>query len=161
LVKTRHHGDLHLGQVLLARNDFVIIDFEGEPARPLAERRIKHTPLRDVAGILRSFDYAARTTMLRCTQAQPEQREAIAAAVRGWREAAAAAFLRGYRRATAEVPSVPADPGVMEDFLILFVLEKMLYELRYELDNRPDWAAIPLAALADLAEAPVTPLPGA
>jgi maltose alpha-D-glucosyltransferase/alpha-amylase len=152
LVKTRHHGDLHLGQVLLAGDDFVIIDFEGEPARALAERRSKHSPLRDAAGIVRSLDYAARTILRRCREAQPEHLEAIAAALLQWRTIATAAFVRGYRGATAAVASVPAQAAVLEDFLSLFVLEKMLYELRYELDNRPDWAAIPLAALAELAE---------
>jgi len=153
LAKTRHHGDLHLGQVLIAANDFVIIDFEGEPARPLAERRQKHSPLRDVAGILRSFDYAARTALANSTQVQPEQHEALAAALQQWRTDATAAFLRGYETATAGVASVPEEASVREGYLDLFLLEKLLYELRYELDNRPEWAVIPLAGLAELSVA--------
>ncbi|MDT3671095.1 MAG: maltose alpha-D-glucosyltransferase [Aromatoleum sp.] len=152
VVKTRLHGDLHLGQVLIVPNDVVIVDFEGEPARPIDERRAKHSPLRDVAGMLRSFDYAARMVANRHAVAHPEHGAAAAAALAEWKERVVAAFMNAYGAAAAGLRSVPADGVIAGDFLTLFVLEKLLYELRYELDNRPDWARVPLAALLEFAQ---------
>jgi maltose alpha-D-glucosyltransferase/alpha-amylase len=146
--KTRHHGDYHLGQVLLASNDFVIIDFEGEPSRPLAESRRKQTALRDVAGMLRSFSYAKGAVLLR-TAAEPGG-ERHAAALDAWEAAARQAFVTAYADATRGA-------GLYESFddvrglLELAEIEKLLYELRYELDNRPAWLHIPLQGLAALA----------
>ncbi|MFA7386930.1 MAG: maltose alpha-D-glucosyltransferase [Thiohalobacteraceae bacterium] len=141
--KTRHHGDYHLGQVLLVQNDFFITDFEGEPARPLAERRAKHSPLRDVAGMLRSFQYAAGATLENTTRERPEDRPVYAPLIAAWRRDAAAAFLAGYREI---VPAAPETEGLLR----LFGMEKALYELGYELDNRPDWIGIPIAGLLEL-----------
>ncbi|MFZ5558421.1 MAG: maltose alpha-D-glucosyltransferase [Pseudomonadota bacterium] len=147
--KTRYHGDLHLGQVLLRANDFIIIDFEGEPARPLEERRAKHSPLRDIAGILRSFDYAAAAAAERGRH-PPEKRAQIDEAIGAWRRAAADAFLAGYEAAAGDCPSLPRDPARRRSLLQLFLLEKALYELRYELDNRPAWLAIPIRGLLEI-----------
>jgi maltose alpha-D-glucosyltransferase / alpha-amylase len=151
LVKTRYHGDLHLGQVLVARDDFVIVDFEGEPARPLAERRRKASPMRDVAGMLRSVSYAAVAADLR-REARPNdagdgKRDLLAA----WERDAKNAFLNGYRTAASGVASIPSSEGAFDSMLDLFLLEKALYELRYEIANRPDWIAIPLRGLQELA----------
>lgn len=143
LLKTRYHGDLHLGQVLVVHNDFVIVDFEGEPARPMALRRDKHLPLRDVAGMLRSFDYAARYTERRALRPPGGNGPALAA----WRREAVDAFLAAYHQVLP--PASPALP----DFLELLVLEKLLYETRYELQHRPEWVPIPLAAMAELGSA--------
>ncbi|CAL94344.1 maltose alpha-D-glucosyltransferase [Azoarcus olearius] len=142
LFKTRYHGDLHLGQVLVVQNDFVIVDFEGEPARPMAQRRDKHLALRDVAGMLRSLDYAVRSIELRIALAQPARDGALARALADWQRNATDAFVTAYHE-------VVPPPAAAADFLTLFVVEKLLYELRYELDNRPDWVRIPLAALAE------------
>ncbi|PZP56966.1 MAG: hypothetical protein DI596_09730 [Azospira oryzae] len=150
LSKTRYHGDLHLGQVLLKQHDFVIIDFEGEPGRPLAERRAKHSPMRDVAGMLRSFNYATAATLVRQTGQPEEKRQAIEAALGEWERQAVEAFLSGYRHATQGCPSVPSETGHWQRLLELFVLEKALYELRYEMDNRPDWVGIPVRGLLAL-----------
>jgi maltose alpha-D-glucosyltransferase/alpha-amylase len=145
-LKIRHHGDYHLGQVLLALNDFVIIDFEGEPNRPLAERRAKRSPLRDLAGMLRSFDYAARTALERAAGGSPKDSATLELAADTWRRATAEAFLESY---AANV----ADSGLYGDWLAarrllkLFVLEKACYELRYELDHRPDRAHLPILGL--------------
>ena len=141
--RIRHHGDLHLGQVLLRDNDWVIIDFEGEPARPLEARRAKHSPLRDVAGMLRSFDYAAAAAVERAAAA-PE-REAAAAHAQAWEAGARRAFLDAYR-ATAGALYPPAAAALLR----VFELEKACYELRYELANRPTWAGIPLAGIRRL-----------
>ena len=147
-MKTRYHGDYHLGQVLLAEDDFIIIDFEGEPARTLTSRRLKHSPLRDVAGMLRSFSYAGATGIERVTLAkQPEARKSLMRLARAWEEAASAAFLNAYLATAADSPALPSDKKAMHAMLDLFVLEKALYELRYELNNRPDWVAIPLIGL--------------
>jgi trehalose synthase-fused probable maltokinase len=142
-LKTRHHGDYHLGQVL-ERDDgsFVIIDFEGEPSKPLAQRREKYSPLRDVAGMLRSLDYA-RNAALRDGDASDPQRVRRAAA---WHAAARDAFLTRYldvtrQRLRALLPSDVHAP------LAALELEKAAYEILYELNNRPDWLPIPLAAL--------------
>ena len=151
--KTRYHGDYHLGQVLLAQNDFVIIDFEGEPARPLVERRSKHSPLRDVAGMLRSFHYAAQVALLQSTAERPDDQPVFAPMLREWVHQTTTTFLAGYQRALDVVlPATEVHPTVA--LLELFVMEKALYELRYELNNRPDWVAIPMAGLLEIVDAP-------
>jgi maltose alpha-D-glucosyltransferase/alpha-amylase len=150
LVKTRYHGDLHLGQVLVVRNDFVIIDFEGEPGRSVEERRRKHSPLRDVAGMIRSADYAARTALSRFAAGRTDAAALVGEVLRDWRLAVTGAFLAAYREATRALESVPHDDGAMERLVRLFTLEKALYEVRYELDNRPDWLYVPVAALLEL-----------
>jgi maltose alpha-D-glucosyltransferase/alpha-amylase len=150
--KTRYHGDYHLGQVLIAENDFIIIDFEGEPARPLAERRAKHSPLRDVAGMLRSFSYAASVALERSTAERPEAREALKPLARTWEQASSAAFLGAYREAAQGCLCLPSDPAHAQGLIALFTLEKALYELRYELDNRPDWVGVPLRGLLGAVE---------
>jgi maltose alpha-D-glucosyltransferase/alpha-amylase len=145
-VKTRYHGDYHLGQVLLVRNDFVIIDFEGEPARTLSERRAKHSALKDVAGMLRSFNYASNVALKRGTSERPEDRAQLAPALRDWEQKTCDAFLAGYREGAGDAcPQAHAG-----DLIALFTLEKALYELRYELNNRPEWADVPIGGLLDL-----------
>jgi maltose alpha-D-glucosyltransferase/alpha-amylase len=136
-LKTRHHGDYHLGQVLIANNDFVIIDFEGEPSRPLPETRRKHSPLRDVAGMLRSFSYAKWTARQR---AEAKDSTALDA----WEEEVRAAFLKAY----AETTKVSLDD--VGGLIRLAELEKVLYELRYEVNNRPNWVHVPLSGLLGL-----------
>jgi len=144
--RSRIHGDYHLGQVLVSDGDFVIIDFEGEPRRSLAERRAKSSPLRDVAGMLRSFDYAAWMALSRFEQPSEELRGRVEA----WRRAFGAAFLRGYRRHIAGAPSYPDDGRFADALTDLFLLQKAVYEVSYELANRPDWLDIPLRGVRDL-----------
>jgi maltose alpha-D-glucosyltransferase/alpha-amylase len=149
--RIRTHGDYHLGQVLRTRNDFVIIDFEGEPARPLAERRAKHSPLKDVAGMLRSFSYAANATLMTYITRHPEDFEALEPWATLWERTVSAEFLSTYREGT---PGSNILPPAEEDFRRLFdayLLEKATYELMYELNNRPTWVRIPLAGILALA----------
>lgn len=147
-MKLRHHGDYHLGQVLVAPDRrFLIIDFEGEPARPLAARRWKHSPLRDVAGMLRSFAYAGATLAI-------EQRGVLPPAVlepRGarWEREARDAFLRGYL-ADGLPRYAPPDESALRRLVALFETEKVFYELAYELNNRPEWAWIPMRGISKL-----------
>jgi maltose alpha-D-glucosyltransferase/alpha-amylase len=150
--KTRVHGDYHLGQVLIARNDFYIIDFEGEPGRTNQERREKHSPLKDVAGMLRSFDYAMHGALFNFVAERPDARQAVEAAGRQWRTLTMHAFAEGYDDA-ARAAGLAAGGGESAPLLELFVLQKALYELRYEVDNRPDWLRIPLAGLIDIVDA--------
>jgi maltose alpha-D-glucosyltransferase/alpha-amylase len=137
-LKIRHHGDYHLGQVLVANNDWYIIDFEGEPSRPLAESRRKNSPLRDVAGMLRSFSYAKWSA----TKTD---------ALDDWEEQTRRAYLGAYAAAMK-------DSGLFDDFddvaglMKLFELEKVLYELRYEHNNRPDWIQVPLSGVLGMLE---------
>jgi maltose alpha-D-glucosyltransferase/alpha-amylase len=152
VVKTRHHGDYHLGQVLVVGNDFQIIDFEGEPARPLAERRKKHSPLRDVAGMLRSFDYAIRAALMDLGTERADQLEGLEPWVGLWEERTRQAFLDGYREGVGDAASYPDDEEHARALIELFTLEKALYEIRYELDNRPDWVSIPIKSVLDLLE---------
>ncbi|MGE5171433.1 MAG: putative maltokinase [Rudaea sp.] len=147
--KTRVHGDYHLGQVLLVQNDFVITDFEGEPSRTMEERAEKQSPLKDVAGMLRSFDYAMHAALLRFGTERPDAIEAVAPAGRDWHAHAAAAFLDGYDD-VAHIEGLAGARAEMRGLLELFVLEKAVYELRYEADNRPNWVRIPLAGLLDI-----------
>jgi maltose alpha-D-glucosyltransferase/alpha-amylase len=151
-LKTRLHGDLHLGQVLVQRDDFFIIDFEGEPNRSVEERRAKHSALRDVAGMLRSFDYARHTALHQVAQSVTDI-ERLAPAARLWERSVRAAFLGTYREVVL-AGGLYADAAAFDDampLLDLFELEKALYELRYEIDNRPDWVGVPLAGIAALA----------
>ena len=151
-LKTRLHGDLHLQQVLICRDDFLIIDFEGEPRRTLAERRAKHCALRDVAGMLRSFDYARHTALYQTAQGATEV-EQLAPVARQWERRMRDAFVQTYRE-VAVAGGLYANDAAFEaarPLLDLFELEKALYELRYEFDNRPDWVGVPLAGIAALA----------
>ncbi len=134
----RHHGDFHLGQALYTPDGWVLIDFEGEPARSLPERRRKRSPLRDVAGMLRSFAYVASAApLLRGIEPPP-----------GWEQRARTGFLDAYR-ASVEPSLVPSGTA-MDKLLQVFELEKAVYELRYELNNRPDWVQIPVAGIVRL-----------
>jgi maltose alpha-D-glucosyltransferase/alpha-amylase len=149
-VRLRVHGDFHLGQVLFTGDDFVIIDFEGEPQRPLSERRIKRLGLRDVAGMLRSYQYTtqmALRTALEGGVEEPDHAETLS----DWADALArwlgAGFLRGYLAAVEDTPIVPADQAHLRRLLDTLVLDKAAYELGYELNNRPDWVDIPLRGL--------------
>ncbi|MBL8253446.1 MAG: alpha-amylase, partial [Candidatus Competibacter sp.] len=158
-MKTRYHGDYHLGQVLMAKDDVIIIDFEGEPSRSLAERRAKHSPLRDVVGMLRSFDYAAHAALRQATADGTCDRAALSPQLDQWKRQSQAAFLDGYVATAGESPGYPADPDQMKVLLALFTLEKACYELRYELDNRPDWVEIPLGGLRELLSLPAKDAP--
>jgi maltose alpha-D-glucosyltransferase/alpha-amylase len=149
LVKTRYHGDYHLGQVLWTGDDFVILDFEGEPARPLEQRRAKQPPLKDVAGMLRSFDYAAATAAQGAADGDPIPPD-WPAWLAAWQNRTVAEYLDGYLAEAdrSPAPIVPRDPDRRRAWIDVFALEKAIYELGYELNNRPDWVAIPLRALA-------------
>jgi trehalose synthase-fused probable maltokinase len=150
LWKTRTHGDYHLGQVLRMadQEDFVVLDFEGEPARPLAERRARHSPLRDVAGMLRSFTYASYAGLFAAAGPDAALSRRLSPWRASWETAAADAFVQGYLAMTVGrgVRLVPADSEVRGLLLSLFCLERAAYELGYELNNRPAWLPIPLAA---------------
>jgi maltose alpha-D-glucosyltransferase/alpha-amylase len=154
-MRIRVHGDYHMGQVLHTGRDVVVIDFEGEPARPLSERRLKRTPLRDVAGMIRSFHYAAYGSLLHESLGGNVREEDMAALepwVRAWYGWTAAAFLRGYREATTDVDFLPEDEAERATLLDAMLFHKAFYELGYELNNRPDWVAIPLRGIAQLLE---------
>ena len=149
-LRTRVHGDYHLGQVLRSKGDFVILDFEGEPARPLEERRTKQSPMKDVAGMVRSFSYAAFAALQRRTQRRPQDFEALEPWSRLWEHAVVDEFLTSYREVTAQSPVVPASEENFRKLLDVYLLDKALYELVYELNNRPAWVRIPLAGIAAL-----------
>lgn len=149
-LKTRHHGDLHLGQVVLAGDDFHILDFEGEPAKPLAIRRAKHSPLRDVAGMLRSLDYAARSAAAARASVRPEAAAGELGLLDAWEASSSSAFLEGYFERAGDLPSLPGAPEARRRLLDLFVLEKALYEICYEAANRPAWLSIPVRGIRRL-----------
>jgi trehalose synthase-fused probable maltokinase len=143
--RIRVHGDYHLGQLLRVTDDFVIIDFEGEPARVLGERRLKRWALRDVAGMLRSFEYAAYASLL-----ERERSDELLPWARLWAGTVSQAFLDAYRLAVAGASFLARSEEENSWLLNLLLLEKALYELRYELNNRPDWIDLPLRGLVDL-----------
>lgn len=147
-LKIRVHGDYHLGQVLKRGNDFVVLDFEGEPSRPIRERRALQSPLVDVAGMLRSWDYVARTCQHDASDADARAR------AREWGIAVRGQFLDSYWQEAerAERQFLPATARAREQLLRLFELRKALYEVRYELNNRPDWVELPAAAVASIVE---------
>lgn len=148
--KTRIHGDYHLGQVLVAEHDVVIIDFEGEPGRRLEERRQKTSPLRDVAGMLRSLEYAAFAALDRIATRTPELPQRVIEAARAWRDTAQAEFLAAYRTVAETTPSYPAGAESARGQLDLFVLQKAFYEISYETANRPGWLSIPVRGVLAL-----------
>ncbi len=153
--RIRTHGDYHLGQALYTGKDFVIIDFEGEPLRPISERRIKRSALRDVAGMLRSFHYAGFAALFREAEAGlvPEGRRApLEAWAAAWVRWASAAFLRSYLAAAAGAPFLPPTAEELRVLLDCYVIEKAIYELAYELGNRPAWLGIPLHGIRQLLE---------
>ncbi len=142
--KTRYHGDFHLGQTLAVKNDFFIIDFEGEPARPLADRRLKSSPLRDVAGMIRSFDYASFTAVRQLAEARPAAEPIMLQLAEHWRQRAVDGFRAAYRKAMRGCPSYPTSKTQARRIVRFFTLEKAIYEVSYELANRPGWVDIPL-----------------
>jgi maltose alpha-D-glucosyltransferase/alpha-amylase len=152
-VVTRIHGDYHLGQVLFTGDDFVIIDFEGEPARPLEERRKKRSPLQDVAGMLRSFHYAAYALLLqqqsgeRSTQ---KQLQVLGHWAQYWQKWVSATFLKTYLEVSGNSNFIPQDREELALLLDLYLLDKAVYELGYELNNRPSWVRIPLDGISQL-----------
>ncbi len=151
-MRIRCHGDYHLGQVLYTGKDFVIFDFEGEPARPLSERRLKRSPLRDVAGILRSFHYAAYAALF-SQQASGFVREGDRPFVERWGDFwyrwVCVAFLKAYLPISLEASIVPRGRDELQALLNVFLLEKAIYELGYELNNRPNWLKIPLLGIKE------------
>ncbi|WP_309085201.1 maltose alpha-D-glucosyltransferase [Chelativorans sp.] len=150
--KSRIHGDYHLGQVLVSQQDVYIIDFEGEPRRSLTERRDKSSPLRDVAGMLRSFDYAAWAAVRQVGARLPDQSRDSGNLARRWRERMTAEFMEGYLAAAEGAGNLPQEREGREALLELFLLQKGFYEINYELSNRPDWVGIPLQGVLDLME---------
>ncbi|HUN47566.1 MAG TPA: putative maltokinase, partial [Stellaceae bacterium] len=150
ILASRHHGDYHLGQVLVVKNDIFIVDFEGPPQVPLPERRTKQSILRDVAGMLRSFDYAAWSALDRATVSQPDRRNELLQAVLLWRDDASRSFLDAYTAAMADCPLWPQDAEAARRLLSLCLIEKAFMELAYELANRPAWVLVPLKGLQAL-----------
>jgi maltose alpha-D-glucosyltransferase/alpha-amylase len=153
--RIRCHGDYHLGQVLYTGKDFVIIDFEGEPARPLSERRIKRSPLRDVAGMIRSFHYATHSALLHQASLalKPEDLPALEHWAQFWYVWVSASFLTSYLNGVEQAQLLPDDPEQLRILLDAYLLEKAVYEIGYELNNRPDWLKVPLQGILQLMKA--------
>jgi len=151
-LKTRIHGDFHLGQVLVAQNDVMFIDFEGEPRRTLDERRAKACPLRDVAGMLRSFDYAAATAFSRHAESHGAVDEASLARAQDWMKASSDSFIAAYMSGVSGSGLFSRDEAEARNLIDLFVLQKAMYEIGYELANRPTWVGIPLEGAIRLLE---------
>jgi maltose alpha-D-glucosyltransferase/alpha-amylase len=149
-MKIRHHGDFHLGQMLIVKDDVVILDFEGEPRRSLAERRRKMPAARDLAGLIRSIDYSAAAALERALKSAPDEQGKIARGLDEWRERSVAAVLAAYREFMVDRRLWPAEIGDAERLLDLFLLEKASYEIEYELAHRPDWLRVPLAGMQRL-----------
>ena len=156
--RIRIHGDYHLGQILRAKNDFVLLDFEGEPARSLEERRRKQSPLKDVAGMLRSFSYAAWSALNTYAERYPHQRHSLEPWAHLWENSVASAFLRSYIETASAKNELLPEPAQADLVLRAYLIDKALYELLYELNNRPAWVRIPLSGLLALTSLPQTEL---
>jgi maltose alpha-D-glucosyltransferase / alpha-amylase len=150
--RIRIHGDYHLGQVLRVKTDFVILDFEGEPARSLAYRRSKQSPLKDVAGMVRSFSYAAYASLIGYIARHPGDFARLEPWAQLWERAVSAEFLRAYRQTVANADFVPPSAEDFRTLLNVFLLDKVLYEVLYELNNRPAWIRIPLMGILSLVQ---------
>ena len=148
--RIRIHGDYHLGQVLQVKTDYVILDFEGEPARPIEERRAKLSPMKDVAGMLRSLSYAAYSGLIAHTARRPEDWESLEPWARLWERSMGAEFLRAYRNTAQNARFLPSSDDGFRKVLAVFLLDKALYELSYELNNRPTWVRVPLMGILSL-----------
>jgi maltose alpha-D-glucosyltransferase/alpha-amylase len=146
----RHHGDFHLGQMLIVKDDIFIIDFEGEPRRALAERRRKAPAARDVAGLIRSIDYSATAALERALKVAPDEQGKLGAALADWRDRSVAAFLAAYREIMTNSRLWPADPQATGQMLDFFLLEKAFHEVEYELAHRPDWLRVPLTGMLQI-----------
>jgi maltose alpha-D-glucosyltransferase/alpha-amylase len=159
-MRVRCHGDYHLGQVLYTGSDFVIIDFEGEPARHLGERRIKRSPLRDVAGMIRSFHYAAYAALhgQASTMLRPEDVPVLEEWARFWYLWVSATFLKSYLEFMANTPILPQTREGIRVILDAYLLDKAIYEVNYELNNRPDWVGLPLQGILQMLEAEAEPV---
>ncbi len=144
-MKIRHHGDFHLGQMLIVKDDVFIVDFEGEPRRSIEDRRRKAPAARDVAGLIRSIDYSATAALERALKSAPDEQGRLAPALDGWREHSVAAFLAAYRQSLSDRRLWPRSPEDADRLLDFFLLEKAFYEIEYELAHRPDWLRVPLA----------------
>ena len=151
--KIRIHGDYHLGQVLDTGRDFIIIDFEGEPARPISERRLKRSALRDVAGMLRSFHYAAQTALAQQFSVRGVDVPTATPWVDLWVDAVSRAFLESYLATAGNASFLPRDRGDLAVLLEVYLLDKAVYEVGYELNNRPDWIRVPLRGIARILDA--------
>jgi maltose alpha-D-glucosyltransferase/alpha-amylase len=149
-MKIRNHGDYHLGQVLWTGKDFVIIDFEGEPARTFSERRLKRSPLRDVAGMIRSFHYAAYSTVLQDEFNKYRKDDDLEGWAETWFYHMTRIYLQGYLDQVKDTDFIPKEEGDLKILLETFLLEKAVYELNYELNNRPDWVLIPLRGIKSI-----------
>ena len=144
-VKIRHHGDFHLGQMLIVKDDVSIIDFEGEPRRSLAARRRKAPAARDVASLIRSIDYSATAALERALKSASDEHGKLAHALEDWREHSVAAFMSAYRSSLSDTRLWPQSVEAADRLLDFFLLEKAFYEIEYELAHRPDWLRVPLA----------------
>jgi maltose alpha-D-glucosyltransferase / alpha-amylase len=144
IFKIRHHGDFHLGQMLIAKDDIFIIDFEGEPRRTLEERRRKAPAARDVAGLIRSIDYSTTAALDRALKVTSDEQGKLAAALNTWRDRATGTFLGAYGETMGQARLWPGDPAAGGRLLNFFLLEKAFYEIEYELAHRPDWLRVPL-----------------
>jgi maltose alpha-D-glucosyltransferase/alpha-amylase len=147
-MKIRHHGDFHLGQMLIVKDDVVILDFEGEPRRSLAERRRKAAAARDVAGLIRSIDYSATAALERALKSAPDEHGTIARSLEDWRERSVTAMLAAYREFMVDARLWPAQADDVDRLLDFFLLEKACHELEYEMVHRPDWLRVPLTGMA-------------
>jgi maltose alpha-D-glucosyltransferase/alpha-amylase len=143
----RHHGDFHLGQMLIVKDDVFIIDFEGEPRRTIVERRRKAPAARDVASLIRSIDYSTTAALERALKVAHDEQGRLAAALAEWRDRATAAFLAAYRETMVKQRLWPAGPDATKRMLNFFLLEKVCYEIEYELSYRPDWLRVPLTGM--------------
>lgn len=148
--KIRIHGDYHLAQVLYTGNDFMIIDFEGEPARPLTERRIKRSPFRDVTGMIRSFHYVVHSAFMNHTSIREEDKKVLEPWIHPWFLCVSRTFWAAYLETVGRADFVPKEGDELEILLNSFLLEKAVYELGYELNNRPEWASIPIKGIMQL-----------
>jgi maltose alpha-D-glucosyltransferase/alpha-amylase len=155
-LKIRHHGDFHLGQILIVKDDIFIIDFEGEPRRPLEERRRKAPAARDAAGLIRSIDYSVTAALERALTVASDEQGKLAAALSDWRDRSTEAFLAGYREAMTDHRLWPADPHAAADLLNFFLVEKAFYEIEYELAYRPDWLRVPLLGMLRILSEPAS-----
>ena len=155
-MRTRTHGDYHLGQVLYTGKDFVIIDFEGEPGLPMSERRFKRSALRDVAGMLRSFHYAAYAALFaqrNLNRIRASDMAVLESWTRYWHLWVSVTYLKAYLETSGNAPFIPQDREELRILLEAYLLEKAIYELGYELNNRPDWVMIPVQSILQLLQA--------